>query len=189
MQSLAVDGFRPLALVTGYPFSLFSPEWATNYQLENSAVPVSSARPKTGSFIVAQASGGTGPNVFQDPGITMPPPTPTPHQPVPCCISGGRSLRNGCAAQVLLILILAWPKTWPITENQFVKFSWQMFNVTTPLVSTFGTMSLNGNNSLSSSSSFGNFSSTAFQSAGDGVWLALHILSRRVSRRGGSAAP
>ncbi|MGC2549006.1 MAG: TonB-dependent receptor, partial [Candidatus Sulfotelmatobacter sp.] len=55
---------------TGYPFSLFSPEWATNYQLESPAVPLSSARPKTGSFIVAQAAGGTGPNVFKDPGIT-----------------------------------------------------------------------------------------------------------------------
>ena len=36
------------------------------------AVPLSSARPKTGSFIVAQAGGGTGPNVFKDPGITDP---------------------------------------------------------------------------------------------------------------------
>ena len=27
-------------------------------------------KPQTGSFIVAQANGGTGPNVFKDPGIT-----------------------------------------------------------------------------------------------------------------------
>ena len=51
-------------------------------------------------------------------------------------------------------------KSWYITEGQFVKFSWQMFNVTNSARFDVGTMSINGNNSLSSSSSFGNFSST-----------------------------
>ncbi len=57
---------------TGYPFTEFSPAWSTNFDLESPVVPLSSRKPQTGSFIVAQASGGTGPNVFKDPGITDP---------------------------------------------------------------------------------------------------------------------
>jgi hypothetical protein len=146
---------------TGYPFSLFSPEWATNYQLETPAVPVSSARPKTGSFIVAQASGGTGPNVFQDPGITDA--TTNPNAAINlfrAAYPGEGGLRNGLRGPGTFNIDTGVAKTWPITENQFVKFSWQMFNVTNSARFDVGTMSLNGNNSLSSSSSFGNFSST-----------------------------
>ncbi|MFZ0420539.1 MAG: carboxypeptidase-like regulatory domain-containing protein [Candidatus Sulfotelmatobacter sp.] len=146
---------------TGYPFSLFSPEWATNYQLESPAVPISSARPTTGSFIVAQASGGTGPNVFKDPGITDSATNPNaainlfrPAYP------GEEGLRNGLRGPGTFNIDTGVAKTWPITESQFVKFSWQMFNVTNSARFDVGTMSLNGNNSLSSSSSFGNFSST-----------------------------
>jgi hypothetical protein len=51
-------------------------------------------------------------------------------------------------------------KSWPITESQFVKFSWQVFNVTNTPRFDVATMSVEGNTSLSSSSSFGNFSST-----------------------------
>jgi hypothetical protein len=146
---------------TGYPFSLFSPEWATNYQLETPAVPLSSARPKTGSFIVAQASGGTGPNVFQDPGITDVSTSPNAainlfRQAYP----GEGGLRNGLRGPGTFNIDTGVAKSWNITESQFVKFSWQMFNVTNSARFDVGTMSLNGNNSLSSSSSFGNFSST-----------------------------
>jgi hypothetical protein len=41
-----------------------------------------------------------------------------------------------------------------------VKFSWSMYNVTNSARFDVGTMQINANNSLSSSSSFGNFSST-----------------------------
>ena len=144
---------------SGYPFSLFSPEWATNFQLETPAVPLSSARPKTGSFIVAQASGGTGPNVFQNPGITGSDPNSAialfrPAYP------GEAGLRNGLRGPGILNIDTGIAKMWSITESQFVKFSWQVFNVTNSARFDVGTMSLNGNTSLSSSSSFGNFSST-----------------------------
>jgi Carboxypeptidase regulatory-like domain len=146
---------------TGYPFSLFSPEWATNYQLESPAVPISSARPKTGSFIVAQAAGGTGPNVFQDPGITDAATNSNaainlfrPAYP------GEEGLRNGLRGPGTFNIDTGLAKSWFINESQFVKFSWQMFNITNSARFDVGTMSLNGNNSLSSSSSFGNFSST-----------------------------
>jgi hypothetical protein len=145
---------------TGYPFSLFSPEWSTNFQLESPAVPLSSARPKTGSYIVNQASGGTGPNVFKDPGLTDPTNTNAAINLFRAAFPGEEGLRNGLRGPGTFNIDTGLAKTWPITESQFVKFSWQMFNVTNSARFDVGTMSLNGNNSLSSSSSFGNFSST-----------------------------
>ena len=124
-------------------------------------MPVSNARPKTGSFIVAQAAGGTGPNVFKDPGITDADTNPNaainlfrPAYP------GEAGLRNGLRGPGTFNIDTGLAKSWSITESQFVKFSWQMFNVTNSARFDVGTMQLNGNNSLSSSSSFGNFSST-----------------------------
>jgi hypothetical protein len=146
---------------SGYPFSLFSPEWSTNYQLETPAVPLSSARPKTGSYIVAQASGGTGPNVFQDPGITDAGTNPNAAINLfRAAYPGEAGLRNGLRGPGTFNIDTGVAKSWHITEAQFVKFSWQMFNVTNSARFDVGTMSINGNNSLSSSSSFGNFSST-----------------------------
>jgi len=144
---------------SGYPFSLFSPEWATNFQLETPAVPLSTARPKTGSFIVAQASGGTGPNVFQNPGITGSDPNAAINLFRPA-YPGEGGLRNGLRGPGILNVDATVAKTWNVTESQFVKFSWSIFNVTNSARFDVGTMSLNGNTSLSSSSSFGNFSST-----------------------------
>ena len=144
---------------TGYPFSLFSPAWATNFQLESPAVPVSSARPVTGSYIVAQASGGTGPNVFQDPGITDNNPNSAINLFRPA-YPGEAGLRNGLRGPGTFNIDTGLAKSWHVTEGQVVKFSWQMFNVTNTPRFDVGTMSLNGNNSLSSSSVFGNFSST-----------------------------
>ncbi len=51
-------------------------------------------------------------------------------------------------------------KSWKITEAQTLKFSWEMFNITNTPRFDVGTMQLNSNNFLSSSGSFGNFSST-----------------------------
>jgi hypothetical protein len=145
---------------SGYPFSLFSPEWATNFQLESQAVPLSSARPKTGSFTVAQASGGTGPNVFQDPGITDP---TNPNAAINLfrpAYPGEAGLRNGLRGPGTFDVDTTVTKSWPIKESQLVKFSWSMYNVTNSARFDVGTMQLNSNNYLSSSSSFGNFSST-----------------------------
>jgi len=151
---------------TGYPFSLFSPEWSTNFQLESPAVPVSSARPKTGSFIVQQASCPpgiatcTGPNVFKDPGITDSGNAGAAINLFRPAYPGEEGLRNGLRGPGTFNIDTGVAKSWNITESQFVKFSWQMFNVTNTARFDVGTMQLNGNNSLSSSSSFGNFSST-----------------------------
>jgi hypothetical protein len=146
---------------TGYPFSLLSPEWATNFQLETQAVPLSSARPKTGGFIVNQASGGTGPNVFKDPGITDASTNPNAainlFRPA---FPGEEGLRNGLRGPGTFNIDTGVSKTWAIRESQAVKFNWSMYNVTNTARFDVGTMYLEGNTSLSSSSSFGNFSST-----------------------------
>jgi hypothetical protein len=146
---------------TGYPFSLFSPAWATNYNLESPAVPISSARPKTGSYIVNQASGGTGPNVFQDPGITDAATSTNaainlfrPEYP------GEPGMRNGLRGPGTFNIDTGVSKIWPIKESQFIKFNWSMYNLTNTARFDVGTMSIDGNTSLSSSSSFGNFAST-----------------------------
>jgi hypothetical protein len=145
---------------TGYPFTLISPEWATNYDLETPAVPLSSARPKTGEFIVAQAGGGTGPNVFQDPGITD---STNPNAAINLfrpAYPGEGGMRNGLRGPGTFDIDTTVTKSWAIKESQLVKFSWSMFNVTNSARFDVGTMQLNANNQLSSSSSFGNFSST-----------------------------
>ena len=145
---------------TGYPFSLISPEWATNYDLETPAVPISSARPKTGSFIVAQSGGGTGPNVFQDPGITD---STNPNAAINLfrqAYPGEGGLRNGLRGPGTFDIDTTVTKSWAIKESQLVKLSWSMFNVTNSARFDVGTMQLNGNDQLSASTSFGNFSST-----------------------------
>jgi hypothetical protein len=145
---------------TGYPFSTFSPEWATNFQLETPGVPISSARPKTGSFIVPQATVGTGPNVFQDPGIADPTNTNAAINLFRPAFPGEEGLRNGLRGPGTFNIDTTVTKSWPIKESQLVKLSWSMFNATNTARFDVGTMSLDGNTSLSSSSSFGNFSST-----------------------------
>ena len=147
---------------SGYPFTLISPAWATNYDLETPAVPVSSARPKTGQFIVAQAGGGTGPNVFQNPGITAasssdPGAAINLFRPA---YPGEGGMRNGLRGPGTFDIDTTVAKSWVVREGQLVKFSWSMFNVTNSARFDVGTMQLNGNDQLSASSSFGNFSST-----------------------------
>jgi hypothetical protein len=144
---------------SGYPFSLFSPAWATNFQLQSPAVPVSTARPRTGSFIVTQASGGTGPNVFQDPGIADNNRNSALNLFRPA-YPGEAGLRNGLRGPGTFNIDTGLSKGWKITESQSVKFTWETFNITNTPRFDVGTMALNGNNSLSSSTSFGNFSST-----------------------------
>jgi hypothetical protein len=153
---------------SGYPFSLVSPEWATNFQLESPAVPVSSARPKTGSFIVQEPSciGNntfcTGPNVFQNPGITAAS-SADPNAAINLfrpAYPGEAGLRNGLRGPGTFDVDTTLAKSWNITESQFIKFSWSMYNLSNSARFDVGTMYLSGNTTLSSSSSFGNFSST-----------------------------
>jgi len=144
---------------TGYPFSLFSPLWATNFQLESPAVLIGKA-PETGSFILGQASGGTGPNVFKDPGITDPTNPNAAINLFRAAYPGEAGNRNVLRGPGTFNIDTGLSKLWHTTENQTLKFAWEMFNITNTPRFDVGTMQLNGNNNLANVTSFGNFSST-----------------------------
>jgi hypothetical protein len=145
---------------TGYPFTEFSPAWSTNFDLQSPLVPLSSRKPETGSFIVAQAGGGIGPNVFKDPGITDPTNPNAAINMVRPAYPGEGGSRNWLRGPGTFNLDAGLAKGWQIAEHQSVRFTWEVFNVTNTPRFDVGTMQINGNTFLSSSTSFGNFSST-----------------------------
>jgi hypothetical protein len=144
---------------TGYPLSFFSPLWATNFQLQSPAV-LSGKAPKTGSFIVAQSGGGTGPNLFQDPGITDPNNPNSAINQFRAAFPGEAGDRNILRGPGTFNVDMGLSKLWHTTESQTLKFTWEVFNVFNTPRFDVGTLQLNSNNYLSSSTSFGNFSST-----------------------------
>jgi len=145
---------------TGYPFQAFSPAWSTNFQLQAPGV-LDGPMPQTGSFIVPQLGGGTGPNVFKDPGIADATTSPDAAiNVIRATYPGERGDRNIFRGPGTFGIDTGLAKMWNITEAQSLKFTWEVFNVTNTPRFDVGTMSINGNTSLSSVSSFGNFSST-----------------------------
>lgn len=146
---------------TGYPFTLFSPAWATNFNLESPAVPVSAVLPKTGSYMVQQASGFTGPNVFQDPGITDS--ATNPNAAINLFraeFPGEAGMRNGLRGPGTFNVDTNLLKNFVVREGQVLTFNWSLYNVTNTPRFDVATMSINGNTYLSTLGSFGNFSST-----------------------------
>jgi hypothetical protein len=144
---------------TGYPFQSFSPEWATNFQLQSPGVLIGKM-PDTGSFIVGQASGGTGPNVFKDPGITDPLNPNAAINQIRAAFPGERGDRNIFRGPGTFNIDMGLMKLFPITESQSLKFSWQVYNISNTPRFDVGAMSLAGNTSISNVTSFGNFTST-----------------------------
>lgn len=143
---------------TGYPFQTFSPEWATNFQLQAPGV-LTGPMPQTGSFIVPEVS-GTGPNVFKDPGITDPTNPNAAINVLRPAFPGEKGDRNIFRGPGTFDIDTSLSKLWHTTENQTLKFSWEVFNLTNTPRFDVATMSLDNNTSLSSVTSFGNFSST-----------------------------
>jgi hypothetical protein len=136
---------------SGYPFTVSSGfGWATNFELESAAI-LNAPAPKTGTFKI----GGTTPNVFKDPTSAL----GAFRQSFP----GESGQRNELVGPGTFNIDAALSKSWKITESQAVKFTWETFNITNTPRFDVGTMQLNGNNSISNSSSFGNFSSTLSQ--------------------------
>jgi hypothetical protein len=133
--------------------------WATNFEEESAAV-LDGTKPQTGSFIVAEPSGGTGPNVFRNPGITnSSDPTAALNQ-FREAYPGESGERNELRGPGTLNIDVGLSKSWNITEAQSVKFTWENFNLTNSPRFDVGTMQLDANNSVSNSTSFGNFAST-----------------------------
>ena len=136
---------------SGYPFTVGSGfGWATNFEEESSAI-LNGPAPKTGTFKIA----GNIPNVFQNPATAL----TAFRQAFP----GESGQRNELIGPGTFNIDAALSKSWNITENQVIKFTWETFNITNTPRFDVGTMQLNGNNSISNSTSFGNFSSTLSQ--------------------------
>jgi hypothetical protein len=136
---------------SGYPFTVSSGfGWATNFELESAAI-LNGPKPKTGKFILA----GNTPNVFADPTSAL----GAFRQSFP----GESGQRNELRGPGTFNIDLGLHKSWNITEAQSIKFTWETFNLTNSPRFDVGTMQLNGNNSISNSTSFGNFSSTLSQ--------------------------
>ena len=145
---------------TGYPFSISSGfGWATNFELQSEAVLVGK-RPQTGTFTVTQPSGNPGPNVFRNPGITNSSDPNAAINQFRQSFPGESGERNLLRGPGTFNIDTGISKSWRIAESQSLKFTWEVFNVTNTPRFDVGTMQLNGNNGLASSSSFGNFSST-----------------------------
>jgi hypothetical protein len=137
-------------LSTGYPFSVLSPLWSTNYDDEAFAV-LNGTRPKTGSYIVTE-SGLPEPNVFENPSNAI--------NQFRQAYPGESGQRNNLRGPGTFNIDTGLSKAWKLTEDQSIKFTWEMFNVTNTARFDVGPMQLDGDNQLSNSSAFGNFSST-----------------------------
>jgi len=143
---------------TGYPFTTFSPKWATNFENSTPGVLIGPT-PETGSFIVPEL-GGTGPNVFKDPGITDPTNPNAAINVIRQAYPGEKGDRNIFRGPGTFNIDTGLSKIWQITENQNLKLTWEVFNLTNTPRFDVGSMSLAGNTVLSSVTSFGNFTST-----------------------------
>jgi hypothetical protein len=147
---------------TGYPFSVYPfYSWPTNWDLESNAILVGK-KPKTGQFIVAQAGGGTGPNVFRNPGTTNSSDPNAAVNQFRDAYPGESGQRNELRGPGSFNIDMGLSKEWKINESQNLKLSWEVFNVTNSVRFDAGNIQ-NQNNYTDSPSSFGNFINTLFK--------------------------
>ena len=135
---------------SGYPFTV-GPGlgfWATNWQLTSSDFLVG-PKPKTGRF--TDPSGN--PNVFQGDPLQV-------GTAFRVAYPGESGQRNNLRGPGFFGIDGGLAKIWNITEHQTVRFSWETFNVTNTPRFDVGSMQFIGNNSVSSGSTFGEFSKT-----------------------------
>lgn len=147
---------------SGYPFTV-EPGlgfWATNWQL-TSADMLIGAKPKTGTFIDANGN----PNVFQastnstaDANLVN-----VNGGPFRNAFPGESGQRNNLRGPGYFDIDSGIHKTFKITERQNLQFTWQVFNVLNDVRFDVGSMQFNGNNSISSAATFGEFTNTLTQ--------------------------
>jgi hypothetical protein len=147
---------------TGFPFSVYPfYSWPTNWDLESNAILVGK-KPKTGQFIVAQSGGGTGPNVFKDPGITDHTNPNAAINQFRDAYPGESGQRNELRGPGPFNIDMGLAKEWKINESQNLRFSWEVFNVTNTVRFDVGNIQ-NVNNYTDYNASFGNFINTLFK--------------------------
>lgn len=147
---------------TGFPFSVYPfYSWPTNWDLESNAILIGK-KPQTGQFIVPQAGGGTGPNVFRDPGIADPSNPNAAINQFRDAYPGESGQRNELRGPGAFNIDMGLAKEWKISESQNLKFSWEVFNVTNTVRFDAGNIQ-NVNNYTDYSPSFGNYINTLFK--------------------------
>jgi hypothetical protein len=147
---------------TGFPFSVYPfYSWPTNWDLESNSVLIGK-KPQTGQFIVAQSGGGTGPNVFKDPGITDPTNPNAAINQFRDAYPGESGQRNELRGPGPFNIDMGLAKEWKINESQNLSFRWEVFNVTNTVRFDAGNIQ-NVNNYTDYNPSFGNFINTLFK--------------------------
>jgi hypothetical protein len=139
---------------TGYPFSISSGfGWATNFDEQSLAV-LNGKRPRTGTFILNGQ-----PNVFSNPNNVSDPNSAI--NQFRAALPGESGQRNNLRGPGTFNVDSSVSKSWRITERQSLRFSAEAFNLTNTPRFDVGSMQLNlAGNSITNSTSFGNFNST-----------------------------
>jgi hypothetical protein len=139
---------------SGYPFSISSGfGWATNFDEQSLAV-LNGKRPRTGTFVVNGQ-----PNVFSNPNNVNDPSSAI--NQFRAALPGESGQRNNLRGPGTFNIDSAVSKSWNITERQSLRFTAEAFNLTNTPRFDVGTLQLNlAGNSITNSTSFGNFSST-----------------------------
>jgi len=102
---------------SGYPFSISTYAFATDYEQDGRAVLIGPA-PKTGAFIQADGT----PNVFQA--------GPAAASDFRYAYPGEAGQRNNLRGPGYFGTDMSLAKLWSLTESQSLRFSWDVFNVT-----------------------------------------------------------
>jgi hypothetical protein len=112
---------------SGYPFSVSTYAFPTNYEQDSRAVLLGAA-PRTGAFIDSNGD----PNVFQS----------GPAASAFCFAYPGESgQRNNLRGPGYFGMDMSVGKLWAITESQALRFSWDVFNVTNAVRFDVGSLS------------------------------------------------
>ena len=139
---------------SGYPFSISSGfGWATNFDEQSLAV-LDGKRPQTGTFLINGQ-----PNVFRNPNNVNDPNSAI--NQFRAALPGESGQRNNLRGPGTFNIDASVSKNWKLTERQAFRLSVEAFNLTNTPRFDVGSMQLGlAGNSITSSSSFGNFSST-----------------------------
>jgi hypothetical protein len=113
---------------SGYPFSISTYAFPTNYEQDSRAVLVG-ATPRTGTFLDSNGD----PNVFQA--------GPSAANAFRFAYPGEAGQRNNLRGPGYFGVDMSLAKLWKITESQSLRFSWDVFNVTNAVRFDVGSLS------------------------------------------------
>ena len=130
---------------SGLPFSIFAAGWSTNYDLTGEAILVDNP----GKVGVYRDSAGN-PNMFKD--------STTANAAFRHPYPGESGQRNELRGPGYFGIDMGLGKQWQVTENQTLKFAWEVFNATNSV--RFDAALSSNDFDLSSSTNFGVYSTT-----------------------------